>query len=110
MSFWPVDPRKRSRLRSLHVGRHIRRYGWPIAAVIVAAAVIAAAGSLAAHADRSGEELAGRTGTGWNDSDRGWSQPAAPPTTLSATARPAPRTAPPPARFATLRPGARLPA
>ncbi|MDG4822702.1 hypothetical protein O7635_12660 [Asanoa sp. WMMD1127] len=79
------------------------RYGWPLTAVLAGAAVIALAGTLAAHADRSPE----RTGTGWSSEDGGWSQPATPPTGLSSTTRPAPPAAP--QRFRTLPPGAALP-
>ncbi|SNT61193.1 autotransporter family porin [Asanoa hainanensis] len=109
MSLWPVDPRKWPRIRSLAVGRHIRRYGWPIAAVVTGAAVIALAGTLSAHADRTPGHpggLAERTGTGWRDSDEGWSQPATPPPSTSSTSRPVEAA---PARFATLPPGAALP-
>lgn len=114
MSFWPVDPRKWPTIRSLAVGRRIRRHRWPIAAVVAGATVIALAGTLAAYADRSPDgtgAVSDRTGTGWSDSDGGWSQPAAPPTGPSSTSRPAPtpaRTAP--QRFGTLPPGATLPA
>jgi hypothetical protein len=98
MSFWPVDPRKWPRLRSLAVGQHIRRHGWLIAGVTAAAATLTLAGTFAAHAERTPD----RTG----HTDAGWRQPEARTPSMSATARPA---EPAPEHFATLRPGATLP-
>ncbi|MEV0713103.1 hypothetical protein [Asanoa sp. NPDC050611] len=87
--------------------RRIRRHRWPIAVVAATAAAIALVGTISAHADRAPGGAAGRTGTGWSDTEGGWSEPAAPPSELSATARPTPPAAPD--RFVTLPPGATLP-
>jgi autotransporter family porin len=93
--------------------------------VVAIAAILALAGTLAAHADHSGNSsgaVAERTGSGWQDSGSGWQQPSPRPTAASGTSRPKPGASAGasasvggrpvesvPARFATRPPGATLP-